>query len=77
MSIQGPARKEAALSAGVLAGDVDPALLGGDLGSKWGALWVVMVLATANVVLGVWRPRFSRVPKPATVRRNEDPGAPV
>ena len=75
LSIQGPAQKEATLSAGALAGDVDPALLGSDLGSEWGALWVVMVIATANVVLGVWRPRFSRVPKPAAARPNEDAGA--
>jgi hypothetical protein len=79
LSIQGSAQKEAALSAGALAGDVDPVLLGGDLGSEWGALWVVMVIATANVVLGVWRPRLSRAPKPkpATVRPDEEPGTPV
>ena len=67
-SIQGPAQREAALSAGVLDGQMDPAVLGHSTSGEWGALWVIMVVATANVVLGVWRPRLSRVRKarPAT-----------
>jgi hypothetical protein len=59
-SIQGPAEKEAELSAGVLAGQMDPAVLGSLTTGEWGALWVIMAVATANVVLGVWRPRLSR-----------------
>ena len=30
---------------------------------EWATLWIVMALAVANVVLGVWRPRFARPPK--------------
>lgn len=60
LSIQGPAQKEAALGAAALAGDIDPGLLGRMAGEEWGALWVVMAIAVANVVLGVWRPRFGR-----------------
>ena len=58
-SIQGPAEYEAALSAQVIAGAADPALLGQRTGEEWGVLWLVMVVAVANVILGVWRPRFS------------------
>ncbi|MBI1392997.1 MAG: DUF2269 family protein [Alphaproteobacteria bacterium] len=32
---------------------------------EWQSLWVVMALAVANVVLGVWRPRFSSPAKVA------------
>lgn len=60
LSIQGPAQKEAELSAAALAGEIDPALLGHAAGEEWGTLWVIMVIAIANVVLGVWRPRFER-----------------
>lgn len=60
LSIQGPAQKEAALSASALAGEIDPTRLGHVAGEEWGTLWVIMVIAIANVVLGVWRPRFGR-----------------
>jgi hypothetical protein len=66
LSIQGPAQKEAALSAAVLAGDADPAVLGLSAGEEWGTLWVIMAIAVANVVLGVWRPRFGRRRQAAT-----------
>lgn len=60
MSVQGPVQKEAALSAQALAGELDPAVLGTVMHSEWAACWVVLLIATANVVLGVWRPRLSR-----------------
>ncbi|KQP50433.1 MULTISPECIES: hypothetical protein [unclassified Methylobacterium] len=59
--IQGPMRQEADLSAGALAGRVDPAMLA-DLGSERGVLWTLLAVSTANVVLGVWRPRLVRRP---------------
>lgn len=59
LSIQGPAEGEAKLSAAALAGDVDPGLLGSRIGEEWGVLWVMMAVAVANVVLAIWRPRFS------------------
>lgn len=58
-SIQGPAEYEAALSAQVIAGAADPALLGQRAGEEWGVLWLIMVVAVANVILGIWRPRLS------------------
>ena len=60
ISIQGPAEQEAILSAQALAGTVDPAQLGQRLSEEWGVLWVMTLVAVANVVLGVWRPRMSK-----------------
>ena len=53
---------EAALSAQALAGQIDPATLAGSLGSERATLWVLLAVATVNVVLGVWRPRLTRLP---------------
>jgi hypothetical protein len=64
LSIQGPAEHEAALGAAVLAGEQDPSVLGVVTSGEWGALWVIIFVAVANVVLGVWRPRFSRAARP-------------
>lgn len=60
--VQGPMRQEADLSAGALAGAVDPAMLGQSLAAEANTLWVLLAVATANVVLGVWRPRLIRRP---------------
>ncbi len=60
-AIQGPMQQEAELSARALAGEVDAATLAGSLGAEGGSLWVMLAVATANVVLGVWRPRFLRL----------------
>ncbi len=38
------------------------------LAYEWSTLWIVMALSLANVVLGVWRPRFAR---PAPVPKQE------
>jgi hypothetical protein len=60
LSVQGPVQTEAARSAQALAGELDPAVLGTVMHNEWAAVWVVLLIATANVVLGVWRPKFSR-----------------
>lgn len=60
ISIQGPAEQEAILSARALAGTFDPAQLGQRISEEWAVLWVMMLVAVANVVLGVWRPRMSK-----------------
>ena len=60
-SVVGPMQQEAARSASALAGQVDPATLAGSLGAEQAALWVLLAVATANVALGVWRPRLGRV----------------
>lgn len=60
ITVQGPAQKEAALSAQALAGEIDPSLLGQAMQAEWNSVWVVLAIAIVNVVLGVWRPRFQR-----------------
>ena len=61
--IQGPIQDEAERSAAALAaGHLDPATLAVSLGTERATLWVLFAVATANVVLGIWRPRLSRIP---------------
>ena len=62
VGVQGPIEQEARQSAGALAGQVDPATLADSLGAERATLWVLLAVATANVVLGVWRPRLLRRP---------------
>ena len=62
VAVQGPMQQEAELSAKAVTGEVDPATLAGSLGAEKTSLWVLLAVATANVVLGVWRPRLTRLP---------------
>ena len=59
--VQGPIQEEAERSASALAGHLDPATLTGSYGGEDVSIWVLLAVATANVVLGVWRPRFTRI----------------
>lgn len=59
VAVQGPMQNEAALAAKALAGDVSPAGLALHLDAEWNSLWVLLAVATLNVALGVWRPRFT------------------
>ena len=61
-AVQGPMQQEAELSAHALKGEVDTAALAGSLGAERTSLWILLAVAMANVVLGVWRPRFTRLP---------------
>jgi hypothetical protein len=63
ITIQGPATREAARAAQALAGEFDPALLGVTANSEWKSTIVILGVALVNVVLAVWRPRFSRKKK--------------
>lgn len=59
ISVQGPAKKAAELSARIAAGETElTATLQDVLRHELGGTIVVLVLATANIVLAVWRPRF-------------------
>ncbi|MCJ2141183.1 hypothetical protein [Methylobacterium sp. E-066] len=60
--IQGPMKREAEQSARALAGLLDPAALARSLEGERGTLWVLLAVATANVALGIWRPRILRIP---------------
>lgn len=62
VSVLGPMQDEAERSAAALAGEVDPATLAGALGPERNTLWVLLAVATVNVVLGIWRPRLTRLP---------------
>ncbi len=61
-AVLGPLQEEAELSARALTGAVDPALLAAFLGPERNSLWALLAVAMANVVLGIWRPRFTRLP---------------
>jgi hypothetical protein len=60
--IQGPMQREAAMSAAALAGKLDPSALAATIGPERNTLWVLLAVATANVALGIWRPRILRLP---------------
>jgi hypothetical protein len=62
LTIGGSARRAAELSALAAEGRGDPALLAEVVRTEWGGLWIMIVLSVANIVLAVWRPRFSRRP---------------
>lgn len=57
-SIDAPsqAAKRAAIDA--VEGNVDLATLNALLDKEWMALWILLGLSVANVVLAIWRPRF-------------------
>ncbi|MBV8850527.1 MAG: hypothetical protein JOZ16_13195 [Methylobacteriaceae bacterium] len=55
----GQAASEAASQAASLA---DSANLAGSLTAERNTLWVLLAVATLNVVLGIWRPRLTRLP---------------
>ena len=55
-----PIQEEARLSAEALAGHGDPAALAGVSSGEKVTMWILLAVSTANVVLGVWRPRLGR-----------------
>jgi hypothetical protein len=61
VSVVGPIQEEAQRSASAVAGHLDPSTLTRSSGALEGVLWVLLAVSTANVVLGVWRPRFNRL----------------
>ena len=62
LSIQSSMLEEAGRSANALAGQVEPTAPAGSLGAEQITLLVLLVVATANVGLGIWRPRLTRIP---------------
>jgi len=59
-SIDGPAQRASSAAAEAVAGNISVAELAASVHDKWGALWVMLALSAANVVLAIWRPRFIR-----------------
>ncbi|MBX3708053.1 MAG: DUF2269 family protein [Pseudomonadales bacterium] len=62
ITISATASRAAELTAQAAAGQSDPARLEAVLRTEWGGLWVLIAVSVANIVLAVWRPRFSRRP---------------
>lgn len=62
IAVQGGMEQEAELSARALAAGINSGTLGAALDAERGSLWVLLAVAAANVALGVWRPRLSRLP---------------
>lgn len=61
LTVDSTARQVAELTAAAAAsGLLDPAALESLIGRERGGLWGLLAVAIANVILGVWRPRFSR-----------------
>jgi uncharacterized membrane protein len=61
-AILGRLREEADLSARAFTGEVDTAELAAFVGAERNSLWMLLAVATANVVLGIWRPRLTGLP---------------
>lgn len=57
-----PLQSEAKRAADVVLGAADPGLLTAVAAPTRNSIWVLLVVAAANVVLGVWRPRLTRLP---------------
>jgi hypothetical protein len=60
--VLGPIQAAAKTSADALGGHLDPAIVARTFGAERNTLWVLLAVALANVVLGVWRPRFPQIP---------------
>ena len=61
MTIVGNGRKAAEHAAAAAAGQADAMTqVAATMRTEWGALWLMLGLGLVNIVLAVWRPRFSR-----------------
>ena len=60
LTVQGPLQREAELTRQYLAGAAELDALAGSFGAVANCIVVLAAVAVVNVVLGVWRPRFSR-----------------
>ncbi|MEM0953704.1 MAG: hypothetical protein AAGI24_06160 [Pseudomonadota bacterium] len=68
LAVHGPVQRAARESQRALAGEIDPATLHELVTGEWDSMWVIMGVSLVNVVLGVWRPRFT---KRRTTQRSE------
>ncbi len=60
-AILGPLQEEAELGVNAVGGKVDVATLSASMTAERNALWVLLAVATANVILGIWRPRLTNL----------------
>lgn len=61
LTVVASGRRAAELSALAATGSPDPGQLAEVLRTERGGIWVLLTVAILNVVLGVWRPRISRI----------------
>ena len=57
-SVDAPAQRAAEAAQQALAGEIDASALAGLMRDEWGAWWMLLALAAANVALAIWRPKF-------------------
>jgi hypothetical protein len=60
VTIDSTAQRAASLSAKSVLGEVDPATVADAVAREWNALWIILLLAIGQTVVGVWRPRMWR-----------------
>ena len=61
VGILGPMQREAERSADALAGKIEPSTLATSLSAERNTLWILLAVATANVIFGIWRPRLTKL----------------
>ena len=62
LHVMQPIQDEAKRGLGALAGGLDPAAMARLFTAERNTLWVLLAVSAANIALGVWRPRFPRIP---------------
>jgi hypothetical protein len=62
LHIISPLQEAATRGAAALAGIPDPTRVAGLLNDERNTLLVLLAVSVANIALGVWRPRFPRIP---------------
>ena len=61
LTIVGPGRKAAEQAAAAVSGQAEAMLqVAAALRTEWGALWLMLAIGLANLVLAIWRPRLGR-----------------
>jgi len=61
VGVEGPMEMEAKASVAALAGQPDLASLAAALSAEQNSLWILLAVATFNVVFGIWRPRLTNI----------------
>jgi len=62
LRVIGPLQDEAKRAGSALASASNPADLASLLTSEENTLWLLLAVSVANIALGVWRPRFPKIP---------------
>ena len=60
VGILGPMQREAERSAAALAGKIEALSLAASLTAERNTLCILLAVATANVIFGIWRPRLTK-----------------